>query len=88
MRAVRGLSGLVAGGTVVLAITVAGTAIVGARRGFPGPGWADVAWHVSAAVLVVLAQIYSDNRQGFTAFFGSLVVFLVAGCLLWTQWWN
>ncbi|GAB0107289.1 hypothetical protein JMUB6875_62830 [Nocardia sp. JMUB6875] len=88
MRIVRGLSGIIAGGTVVLAATVVGTAIIGVRRGFPGPGWLDVTWHVAAAVAVVAAQIYTDRRQGFTAFLGSLVVFGIAGYLLWAQWWN
>ncbi|MFD6351278.1 hypothetical protein [Nocardia tengchongensis] len=88
MKVFRGLSGIVAGGTVVLAVTVAGAACIGARRGFPGPGGESVAWHVSAALAVVAAQIYSDRRQGFAAFFGCLVVFGIAGYLLWAQWWN
>ncbi|MGW4245755.1 hypothetical protein [Nocardia sp. NPDC004722] len=88
MRVLRGLSGIIAGGTLVLAATVVGTAIVGARRGFPGPGWLDVAWHVAAALAVLAAQIYADKRQGFAAFFGCLVVFGIAGYLLWAQWWN
>ncbi|MGV9414690.1 hypothetical protein ACWDOP_32710 [Nocardia sp. NPDC003693] len=88
MKVLRGLSGIVAGGTVVLAATVVGAEIVGARRGFPGPGAADVAWHVVAAIAVVAAQIYSDRRSGSAAFFGSVVVFLLAGYLLWAQWWN
>ncbi|GAP33383.1 hypothetical protein, partial [Nocardia seriolae] len=63
MKSVRGLSGIVAGGTAVLAATVAVAAITGVRRGFPGPGWLDVTWHVAAALAVVTAQIYADRRQ-------------------------
>ena len=70
MRVVRALSGIVAGGMVALAATVIGATIIGARRGFPGPGTADVAWHVGAAIVVVAAQIYSDRRSGFVAFSG------------------
>ncbi|WP_067817217.1 hypothetical protein [Nocardia inohanensis] len=88
MKVLRGLSGVVTGGVVVLAATVVGAAVIGARRGFPGPGASSVAWHVAAALLAVAAQIFADRRQGFAAFSGSLVVFLVAGYLLWTQWWN
>ncbi|MEU1207918.1 hypothetical protein ACFRAQ_03925 [Nocardia sp. NPDC056611] len=88
MKVFRGLSGIVAGGTVVLAVTVAGAASIGARRGFPGPGAESVTWHVAAALAVVAAQIYADRRQGFAAFFGCLVVFGIAGYLLWAQWWN
>ncbi|MGW5109500.1 hypothetical protein [Nocardia sp. NPDC004123] len=88
MKVVRGLSGVVAGGTLVLAATVVTTAIIGARRGFPGPGWAAVTWHVTAAASVLAAQIYADRHRGFAAFFGCLVVFVIAGYLLWAQWWN
>ncbi len=88
MRVVRGLSGMVAGGILVLAATVATTAIIGARRGFPGPGWTAVTWHVAAAAGVLAAQIYADRHRGFAAFFGCSVVFSVAGYLLWVQWWN
>ncbi|MEV6767104.1 hypothetical protein AB0N05_00570 [Nocardia sp. NPDC051030] len=82
------MSGIVAGGIVVLAVTVIGAAVIGAERGFPGPGATDVAWHAAAALLVLAAQIYADKRRGFASFFGCLVVFSVAGYLLWAQWWN
>ncbi|MRH91159.1 hypothetical protein GFY24_27590 [Nocardia sp. SYP-A9097] len=88
MKVIRGLSGIVAGGTVVLVATVVGAAITGAQRGFPGPGASDVAWHVGAALLVSAAQIFADRRQGIASFFGCAVVFLIAGSLLWAQWWN
>ncbi|NKY85930.1 hypothetical protein [Nocardia veterana] len=88
MRVVRALSGTVAAGVVVLAIVVVGAAIVGARRGFPGPGPSSVGWHIGMAALALGAQIFSDRRRGFPAFFGSMVVFVAAGYLLVTQWWN
>lgn len=88
MRVLRGVSGAVAGGTVVLALVVVGAAIMGVRRGFPGPGWADAVWHVAAAIGVVLAQVYADRHRGFRTFCGCVVVFAIAGCLLWAQWWN
>lgn len=88
MKVLRGLSGVVTGGVVVLAAVVVGAAVIGARRGFPGPGAASVAWHVAGALLALAAQIFTDRRQGFAAFSGSMVVFVVAGYLLWTQWWN
>jgi hypothetical protein len=40
------------------------------------------------AALALGAQIFSDRRRGIPAFFGSLVVFVAAGYLLVTQWWN
>lgn len=88
MKVVRGVSGVVAAGTVALMLVVIGTAVVAARRDFPGPGSESVAWHVASAVIAVAAQIYSDKRRGFAALSGSAVVFVAAGLLLWTQWWS
>ncbi|MFD8249402.1 hypothetical protein [Nocardia sp. NPDC059691] len=88
MRFVRGLSGIVAGGVVVGMLVVVGAAVIAQRRGFPGPGAESVAWHVAAAVVALVAQIYSDRHRGSAAFTGSMIVFLAAGLLLWTQWWS
>jgi len=88
VRVLRGLSGIVAGGMFVLALVVVGTAVIAARRDFPGPGGESVTWHVAACVIGVGAQIFSDRHRGSAAFSGSMVVFIVAGLLLWTQWWS
>ncbi|MFI9509274.1 hypothetical protein [Nocardia sp. NPDC052566] len=88
MKLLRGLAGMVAAGLVVLTLVVIGTTIIAGRRGFPGPGAVSVTWHVAASTIAVAAQIYSDRHRGFAAFSGSLVVFLAAGLLLWTQWWS
>ncbi|WP_308188507.1 hypothetical protein [Nocardia spumae] len=84
----RALSGTVAAGLVVLALVVVGAAIAASQRGFPGPGATSVGWHIALAVLALGAQIFSDRRRGIPAFFGSVVVFVAAGYLLVTQWWN
>ncbi|MEU8898529.1 hypothetical protein [Nocardia sp. NPDC048505] len=88
MKVLRGLSGVAAAGTLVLTLVVIGTAFIAARRGFPGPGWESAAWHVGTSVVAISAQIFADRRRGAAAFFGSVVVFLVCGLLLWTQWWS
>jgi len=88
MRLLRGISGAVAAGMVVLTLVVAGSAVLGGLRGFPGPGTSMVAWHIGLSVVAVAAQIFTDKRRGFAAFSGSLVVFVAAGYLLVTQWWN
>ncbi|AHH21180.1 hypothetical protein NONO_c64100 [Nocardia nova SH22a] len=88
MNVVRAFSGTVAAGLVVLAVVVAGAAIIGVDRGFPGPGASSVGWHIGLATLALAAQIFSDRRRGIPALFGSLVVFVAAGYLLVTQWWN
>ncbi|MFI5501510.1 hypothetical protein ACIA5E_20810 [Nocardia asteroides] len=88
MTLVRALSGVVAGGVVVLLCVVAGAAVMGARRDFPGPGAESLTWHVLAAVVVVAAQLFADRNRGVAALSGSVVVLITTGALLWTQWWG
>ncbi|WP_216898094.1 hypothetical protein [Nocardia alni] len=88
MRVLRGLSGAIAAGMVVLTVVVAGSAVVGGLRGYPGPGMSMVAWHIGLSVVAVTAQVYTDRRRALAAFSGALVVFVAAGYLLVTQWWN
>ncbi|AJW43076.1 hypothetical protein NY08_5082 [Rhodococcus sp. B7740] len=88
LRFLRGLSGIVTGGLVVLAIGVAVTQYLGHSRGFPGPGALSVAAHIVAAIVAVIAQRITDHRRGFSAVLGALVVLVAAGLVLWTQWWQ
>ena len=88
VRGLRALSGATAAGVVVLALVVVGTAYLGGRRGFPGPGAVSVAAHIAAAVVVVLAQRFADRRRGGAAISWSVGVLLVTAVLLWTQWWG
>ncbi|WP_052047741.1 hypothetical protein [Rhodococcoides fascians] len=88
LRFLRGLSGIVTAGLVVLAIGVAVTQYLGHSRGFPGPGGVSVAAHIVAAGVAVFAQRIADHRRGFSAVLGAIVVFVVTGLVLWTQWWQ
>ncbi|MCJ0893959.1 hypothetical protein [Rhodococcus sp. ARC_M5] len=88
LRFLRGLSGIVTAGLLVLAIAVAVTQYLGHTRGFPGPGGLSVAAHIVAAVVAVIAQRITDHRRGFAAFLGAMVVFVATGLVLWTQWWQ
>ena len=88
LRFLRGVSGVVTAGLVVLAIGVAVTQYLGHSRGFPGPGALSVAAHIAAAVVAVVAQRIADHRRGFSAFVGAIVVFVVTALVLWTQWWQ
>ncbi|SNS88127.1 hypothetical protein [Rhodococcoides kyotonense] len=84
----RGLSGAVTAGLVVLAVVVVGTQYLGSQRGFPGPGTVSVAAHIGAAVLAVIVQHIADHRRRVVSVVASLLVFVIAGVLLWTQWWS
>ena len=88
MTLVRTVSGVVAGGVVVLLCVVLGAAVLGARRDFPGPGAESLSWHIVAAVVAVAAQVFADRRRGIASLSGSVLVMITAGLLLWTQWWG
>ena len=88
LRFLRGLSGIVTTGLVVLAIGVSVTQYLGHSRGFPGPGGLSVAAHIVAAIVAVIAQRIVDHGRGLSAFLGSIVVFTATGLVLWTQWWQ
>ncbi|MGW6700490.1 hypothetical protein [Nocardia sp. NPDC055049] len=88
MTLLRAVSGIVAGGVLVLLCVVVGAAVIGSRRDFPGPGAESLAWHFVAAVVVVVAQVFADRRRGVATLFGSAAVLVTAGVLLWTQWWG
>lgn len=87
MKVVRGISGSIAAGLVVLACVVVGAAVIGARRGFPGPGTESVGWHLVIAVSAVAVQAYSDRKRGVATVVAAVFVLAAATVLLWTQWW-
>ncbi|WP_243636604.1 hypothetical protein [Rhodococcus sp. Eu-32] len=84
----RGLSGAVTAGLVVLAVVVIGTQYLGSQRGFPGPGTVSVASHIGAAIVAIVLQRIADHRSRAVSVIASLLVFALAGVLLWTQWWG
>lgn len=87
MRALRGISGVVAAGVVVLTVVVLMAAALAAHRSVPGPGMGKVVAHVLAAVVVVGAQQLADRqRRRFGVALGSGVVLVVSAVLLWSQW--
>ncbi|WP_328387887.1 hypothetical protein [Nocardia sp. NBC_00416] len=87
MRLIRGISGIVAAGLVLLAVVVVGAALIGDRRGFPGPGAESVVAHIAVAVIAVVAQVYSDRTRGAMSLGAAAVPPVAGAILLWTQWW-
>ncbi|GGK47373.1 hypothetical protein [Nocardia camponoti] len=85
---IRGFSGVLAGGVIVLMCVVIGASMLGTDRGFPGPGTTSLTWHVGAAIVVVVAQLAADRARGGAVVGWATVVCGVAGLLLWTQWWS
>lgn len=58
----RGLSGLLVGGLVVLALVLVAGFFYAGRLGLPGPGPGMLLGHVVAAVAAVVAQVWVDRR--------------------------
>ncbi|MBE9375712.1 hypothetical protein IQ251_14760 [Saccharopolyspora sp. HNM0983] len=83
----RGLSGTLAAGAVVLALGLIGFQIWGSGRGIPGPGLPDVIAQSAVAVLAVGLQRFADrhpDRSGALAATGTAA--LVLGSV-WFWWW-
>jgi hypothetical protein len=87
-RLIRGLSGAITAGVIVLTLVVVGAHYLGDRWNFPGPGPTSITWHVATSVVVVVAQVVADRRRGGASLVASLMVFAITAVLLWTQWWD
>ncbi len=87
-RATRGLSGVLAGGLVALAIVLSLVQWFAGNTGFPGPGAAAVAGHVVAALAAIVLQLAAERSRGRTAVLASWSVLVLAAAVLWFGWWR
>lgn len=87
VRLVRGVSGVLTGGLVILTLVVLGAAVLASRRAVAGPAPSMVVLHLLVAVIAVLVQVLGDRRGRSGAVGACVVVVLLTGGLLWTQWW-
>ena len=85
--AARGLSGMLAGGLVVLAIVVCLAQWLAGGSGRPGPGMAGVVGHVVAALAAVALQVAADRLRGPSSALASGSVLVIAAGVLWFGWW-
>lgn len=83
---VRALSGLLAGGLVVLVLALLAAWFVADGRGAPGPGASTLGWHIAAAVLAVIGQWQADRRPGRDGTVAALLVIGVTSAVLAAQW--
>lgn len=83
--ALRGLTGLLAGGLVVLVVALVTMGVVAGREHAPGPGAVTIGWHVLAAVVAVGLQWFADRTRGVrgVAACGVVVVITVAVLATW-----
>lgn len=85
-RALRGLSGVLAGGLVVLSLGLLVVWLLADRWGVPGPGGGTVAGHLGGAVVVVLGQRFADRRPDRVGTLAALGVVGTAGLVLGLGW--
>jgi hypothetical protein len=81
---VRGLSGVLVGGLVALALVLLGGWFYADRTDLPGPGTAMLVGHGVAAVAAVVAQVWIDRHPGRagTLAGAALAVLVVGGLAL------
>lgn len=87
LRALRGFTGVLAGGLVALAVAVSVAQWLIASSGRPGLGTAVVTGHVIAALGAVVLQLVADRGRGAPAALACLAVLVVAAATLWLGWW-
>jgi hypothetical protein len=86
-RVPRGLSGVLAGGLVVLAIAVCVAQWLASTSDRPGPGIAPVAGHVVAAAVAAALQRTADRCRGRSAALASYSIVALTAAVLWFGWW-
>jgi hypothetical protein len=85
-RATLGLSGVLAGGLVALAITVCVAQWLAGASGYPGPGSIVIAGHVLAALAAVILQVTAERFHGRIATLAAWSVVVLAAAVLWFGW--
>ncbi|NMH93607.1 hypothetical protein HF519_18905 [Pseudonocardia bannensis] len=85
-RALRGVSGVLAGGLVALALVLLAGWLVTTRTGSPGPGTGILIGHGLAAVVAVAAQLVADRRSGRPGALAALAVVSISAAVLAVYW--
>ncbi|GDY30028.1 hypothetical protein GTS_16610 [Gandjariella thermophila] len=87
-RALRGCTGAIAGGLLVLVLALVGAQLYAAQHATPGPGAAMIGGNAAAAVLAVACQWFADRSRGSRAAAAQLAVLAIAAAALWFSWWR
>lgn len=87
LRLLRGLSGALAAGLVVLAALLAAAHWLSGPDTVPGPSTGLLVRHGVGAALAVTLQWVADRSRGRRATIAALAVVAVVVSVLWTSWW-
>lgn len=82
----RRVSGVLAGGLVVLAVALGVAWVVATRTGSPGPAPGFLAWHAIAAVAAVAAQVRADRAPDGRGAGPALAVVVISVVVLAVLW--
>lgn len=84
---VRGLTGSLAAGLLVLAATLLGVQLWATNNGLLGPGADVVIGHFAACGVALVAQTVADRRRDTVGGLSAAFVFAVVLGTLWYSWW-
>jgi 4-amino-4-deoxy-L-arabinose transferase-like glycosyltransferase len=82
----RGLTGVLAGGLVALALALVAIAVLAGRAGSPPPRVGMLTWHVLAAAGAVGAQYVADRRPDPVGTVAALSVVALTAVVLGALW--
>lgn len=87
-RLLRTLSGMCAGGLVVLAVVLVVARLIAGSTALPGPTGSTLGGHIAFAVAAVTGQVFVDREDSprSTAVAGVIVAMVLA--VLWIWWWR
>lgn len=88
LRLLRGLSGALAAGLVVLAVVLGVAEWLSGPDSVPGPGIGGVVRHGVGAAVAVALQWVADRSRGGRAAVAALAVLGVVVAVLWSYWWR
>lgn len=77
------VSGLLAGGLVVLALALVVSWVIATRLGVPGPPVSFLVWHGLLAAVAVVLQVRADRRRSPAAALAVVVLTAVVLGVLW-----
>ncbi|RKT83280.1 hypothetical protein SAMN05421805_105235 [Saccharopolyspora antimicrobica] len=85
--AIRGLSGALAVGSLVLALALVGVQFWATGQGQQGPGLPAVISQLVTSVAAVAVQAVADRRRDLVGGLATLGVFVLVLGSLWFWWW-
>ncbi len=88
LRLLRGLSGALAAGLVVLAVVLGVAVWLSGPDTVPGPGAGVVTGHGVGAAIAVGLQWVADRSRGGRAAVAAQAVLAVVVAVLWVYWWH